>query len=247
MIEYRWEQSLSPGNEQSFYWGSAAADQQGSRNYMGVKSAAVDAMIAALLRARERADFVAAVRALDRVLISGCYVVPLFYLPEPVGGALDRVAASGANVAVRLSAGNLVASAGEGAAMILGDSPRVSAAAATARAASPSTICSAAPCARRPDALALVDAPNRASFTDGPPLRLTYAEADRMVSAIAGRLRQMGLPTDAIIGIQLPQYRREHSDDPRRAACRNDRGAAAAALAARRRGGGAWPASAPRP
>jgi peptide/nickel transport system substrate-binding protein len=82
MIEYRWEQSLSPGNEQSFYFGAAAADQQGSRNYMGVKSAAVDAMIAALLRARERPEFVAAVRALDRVLISGCYVVPLFYLPQ---------------------------------------------------------------------------------------------------------------------------------------------------------------------
>jgi peptide/nickel transport system substrate-binding protein len=82
MIEYRWEQSLSPGNEQSFYWGSAAADEQGSRNYMGVRSAAIDAMIAAMLRARERADFVAAVRALDRVLISGFYVVPLFYLPE---------------------------------------------------------------------------------------------------------------------------------------------------------------------
>jgi peptide/nickel transport system substrate-binding protein len=82
MIEYRWEESLSPGNEQSIYWGSAAADQQGSRNYMGVKSPAVDAMIAALLRAREGVDFVAAVRALDRVLISGSYVVPLFYLPE---------------------------------------------------------------------------------------------------------------------------------------------------------------------
>ena len=82
MIEYRWEQSLSPGNEQAFYWGSAAADQDGTRNYMGVKSAAVDAMIAALLRARERSDFVAAVRALDRVLISGSYVVPLFYLPQ---------------------------------------------------------------------------------------------------------------------------------------------------------------------
>jgi len=82
MIEYRWEQSLSPGNEQTFYWGSAAADQDGTRNYMGVKSPAVDAMIAALLRARERTDFVAAVRALDRVLISGAYVVPLFYLPE---------------------------------------------------------------------------------------------------------------------------------------------------------------------
>jgi peptide/nickel transport system substrate-binding protein len=82
MIEYRWEQSLSPGNEQSFYWGSAAADEPGSRNYMGVRSRAVDAMIAALLSARERGAFVAAVRALDRVLISGCYVVPLFYLPQ---------------------------------------------------------------------------------------------------------------------------------------------------------------------
>jgi peptide/nickel transport system substrate-binding protein len=82
MIENRWEQSLSPGNEQSFYWGSAAADEQGSRNYMGVRSPAIDAMIEAMLQARARDDFVAAVRALDRVLISGSYVVPLFYLPE---------------------------------------------------------------------------------------------------------------------------------------------------------------------
>ena len=71
-----------PATSKSFYWSSAAADEQGSRNYMGVKSAAVDAMIAALLRARTRGDLVDAVRALDRVLISGCYVVPLFYLPE---------------------------------------------------------------------------------------------------------------------------------------------------------------------
>jgi peptide/nickel transport system substrate-binding protein len=82
MIENAWEQSLSPGNEQTIYWGSAAADQEGSRNYMGVKSPAVDAMIAALLSARTRPDFVSAVRALDRVLMSGSYVVPLFYLPE---------------------------------------------------------------------------------------------------------------------------------------------------------------------
>jgi len=82
MMEYRWDQSLSPGNEQAFYWGSAAADADGTRNYMGVKSPAVDAMIAALLAAREREDFVAAVRALDRVLMSGFYVVPLFHLPQ---------------------------------------------------------------------------------------------------------------------------------------------------------------------
>ena len=81
MIENRWDQSLSPGNEQAFYWGSAAADQPGTRNYMGVKSPAVDTMIAALLKAQDRGDFVSAVRALDRVLISGFYVIPLFYLP----------------------------------------------------------------------------------------------------------------------------------------------------------------------
>jgi peptide/nickel transport system substrate-binding protein len=82
MMPYRYDQSLSPGNEQTFYWGSAAADVPGTRNYMGIRSEAVDAMIAAMLAARERADFVAAVRALDRVLMSGFYVVPLFHLPE---------------------------------------------------------------------------------------------------------------------------------------------------------------------
>jgi peptide/nickel transport system substrate-binding protein len=80
MLQYRWDQSLSPGNEQAFYWGSAAARENGSRNYMGAESAAIDAMIAAMLKARAREDFVAAVRALDRLLISGHYVVPLFHV-----------------------------------------------------------------------------------------------------------------------------------------------------------------------
>jgi hypothetical protein len=57
---------------------------------------------------------------------------------------------------------------------------------------------------RRPHALALADPPNRGSFTDGPPLRLTYAEADRIVAAIAARLRHMELPADGIIGVQMP-------------------------------------------
>jgi peptide/nickel transport system substrate-binding protein len=92
MIEYRWEESLSPGNEQAFYWGSAAADQDGSRNYMGVRSPAIDTLIAAMLRARQRGDFVDAVRALDRVLISGSYVVPLFYLPEQWVARSSRIA-----------------------------------------------------------------------------------------------------------------------------------------------------------
>jgi peptide/nickel transport system substrate-binding protein len=82
MMQYRWEQSLSPGNEQMFYWGSAAAGEDGSRNYMGVKSKAADAMIAAMLSATTRANFVAATRALDRVLLSGFYVVPLYFPPK---------------------------------------------------------------------------------------------------------------------------------------------------------------------
>ena len=56
---------------------------------------------------------------------------------------------------------------------------------------------------RRPDALALLDAPNRESITDGKPRRLSYRQSDRMVSAIAGRLRRMGLHTDAIVAIQM--------------------------------------------
>jgi len=82
MIPNRWDQSLSPGNEQSFYWGSEAADTQGTRNYMGAKNPAIDAMIAELLKARERPQFVSAVRALDRALMSGFYSIPVFNAGE---------------------------------------------------------------------------------------------------------------------------------------------------------------------
>jgi peptide/nickel transport system substrate-binding protein len=82
MIQSRWDQSLSPGNEQAFYFSSDAADQNGSRNYMGVRNPAIDALIAQLVKAQTRADVVSTVRALDRVLMSGAYTVPLFYAPE---------------------------------------------------------------------------------------------------------------------------------------------------------------------
>jgi peptide/nickel transport system substrate-binding protein len=82
MIENRWDQSLSPGNEQYFYWGSEAADNKGTRNYMGAKDPAIDAMIAAMLAARDRPAFVSAVRALDRTLMSGFYAIPLFNIGE---------------------------------------------------------------------------------------------------------------------------------------------------------------------
>ena len=81
MIQYDWPVSLSPGNEQSFRWGSDAAATEGTYNYAGVKSAGVDSMIKALLEAKDSESFVAAVRALDRLLLSGDYVVPLFHLP----------------------------------------------------------------------------------------------------------------------------------------------------------------------
>jgi peptide/nickel transport system substrate-binding protein len=82
MIQNRWDQSLSPGNEQSLYWGSEAADNQGTRNYMGAKDPAIDATIAAMLEAREHGEFVSAVRALDRALISGFYAIPVYNAPK---------------------------------------------------------------------------------------------------------------------------------------------------------------------
>jgi len=93
MMLYQWDASLSPGNEQSFYWSSDAADRNGTRNYMGAKSPAVDAMIGALLEAKSREDFVTAARALDRALLSGAYVIPLFHAPNMWIAHWNRVAA----------------------------------------------------------------------------------------------------------------------------------------------------------
>lgn len=82
VIRFTWVVSLSPGNEQLNRWSSAAADIEGSFNYPGAKQPALDALIEAMLSAPTREDFVAAVRAYDRVLISGFYAAPLFYLPD---------------------------------------------------------------------------------------------------------------------------------------------------------------------
>ncbi|WP_322516267.1 extracellular solute-binding protein [Rhodopseudomonas palustris] len=73
-----WGQSLSPGNEQRDFWGSQAADQQGSRNTIGIKNPAVDALIDKVIFAKDRPTLVAATRALDRVLLWNFYVVPQF-------------------------------------------------------------------------------------------------------------------------------------------------------------------------
>ncbi len=81
MVPYTWYNSLSPGNEQRFYWGSAGRNRQGTRNYMGAHDPAVDAVIDEIIAARERPRFVAAVRALDRLLTSHFYVLPLYHAP----------------------------------------------------------------------------------------------------------------------------------------------------------------------
>ena len=91
IIEYRWYASLSPGNEQRIFWGSEAAGQDGSRNYAGISDPAVDAMIDKLLEARQREEFVAAARALDRLLLAGNHVIPLFHLPRQWAARWDHI------------------------------------------------------------------------------------------------------------------------------------------------------------
>lgn len=88
VVTNRWSMSLSPGTEQRLYFGSAGRETPGTRNYMGVADPAVEAAIDAMLAAESEEDFRAAVRALDRVLSAGIYVVPFGVLPT------DRVAHS---------------------------------------------------------------------------------------------------------------------------------------------------------
>jgi microcin C transport system substrate-binding protein len=86
----QWGESLSPGNEQREYWGSQSADQPGSRNTIGIKNPAVDALIDRVIYAKDRADLVAATRALDRVLLWNFYVVPQFTYPYARYARWDR-------------------------------------------------------------------------------------------------------------------------------------------------------------
>lgn len=76
MILSTFGQSESPGNEQRFYWGSASADKPGSRNYIGIKNKAIDALIDKIIFAKDRAELVTVTKALDRVLLFNHYVVP---------------------------------------------------------------------------------------------------------------------------------------------------------------------------
>jgi peptide/nickel transport system substrate-binding protein len=91
MARVYWPSSLSPGNEQLHRWSIGAADTPGSLNYAGAKEPAIDAMIATMLAATDREAFVDSVRALDRVLLSGRYVIPLYHTPAQWVGRATRI------------------------------------------------------------------------------------------------------------------------------------------------------------
>jgi microcin C transport system substrate-binding protein len=90
MIIGTWPESLSPGNEQRDYWSSQAADTPGSRNYIGIKNPAIDALIERVIFAKNRAELIAATRALDRVLLWNHYVVPQFTYDKSRTARWDR-------------------------------------------------------------------------------------------------------------------------------------------------------------
>lgn len=86
MIVHWWRASLSPGSEQYTFWGSESADTEGTRNYAGVRNPVVDSLAQTLANAPDRVSLETAARALDRVLLNGWYVIPLYY------NDLDRIA-----------------------------------------------------------------------------------------------------------------------------------------------------------
>jgi len=85
-----WGQSLSPGNEQRDFWSTTSADRAGSRNYAGIRNPAVDAVIERIIFAKDRAELVAATKALDRVLLWNHYVVPQFTYNKTRAARWDR-------------------------------------------------------------------------------------------------------------------------------------------------------------
>ncbi len=79
MAWYTRSLSLSPGNEQFLYWGAKGVTEPGSRNWMGMNAPAAEAMISAMVESRSQEEFIAATKALDRVLTAGRYVIPVWF------------------------------------------------------------------------------------------------------------------------------------------------------------------------
>jgi microcin C transport system substrate-binding protein len=90
MIYTGWGQSLSPGNEQRDFWGSAAAEGEDSRNYAGIADKGVDALIDKIIFADDRETLVAATRALDRVMLAHHFVTPTYTLRKSRIARWDR-------------------------------------------------------------------------------------------------------------------------------------------------------------
>ena len=90
IITAAWPAALTPGNELRTYWGSQAAEEPGSNNLIGIKNAAVDAIIDQIVLAKNRADLEAATRALDRILLWNHYVVPQWYYNKVRTARWDR-------------------------------------------------------------------------------------------------------------------------------------------------------------
>ena len=79
MIVWGFSQSLSPGNEQREFWGTQAAQREGSRNLIGIENPTIDALIEEIIFAKDREHLVAATKALDRTLLWQHYIVPNWY------------------------------------------------------------------------------------------------------------------------------------------------------------------------
>ena len=205
MIQNRWDQSLSPGNEQSFYWGSQAADIPGTRNYMGAKDPAIDAMIAALLEARERPAFVSAVRALDRALMSGFYAIPLFNVGEQWIARWNRIERPATTALTGYLPETWWQKTGpqpNDYQVITSDRPS----AVTQPTASPTldtTVSDGSWHGSRMRWRWSIPL-NKPRMTGQPPKRLTFAQADRMISSLAAHFIESGLPANSVIAVQLP-------------------------------------------
>ncbi len=90
IISNVWGQSLSPGNEQRYFWGSAFADTPGNQNFAGIKSKAIDALIEKLIFANDRPGLVTACKALDRAIMAHNYVIPMWFNPLAWTAYWDR-------------------------------------------------------------------------------------------------------------------------------------------------------------
>ncbi len=79
MTLYYWLSTLSPGTEQVLYWGCEAAKQPARFNYAGVCDPEIDRLAASIAQAKDRRELVSTVQTLDKKLLEGSYMIPLYY------------------------------------------------------------------------------------------------------------------------------------------------------------------------